>query len=145
MAALTADKDVAEKFNPAGMEHAIIGTDSTQYYKGGIVCVAQTTGFLVKGATATTLIAVGRCEENFLTGVGNTRTIRARSGVFGPYLNSAAADAIAADDVGKACFIVDDQTVALTDGGATRSRAGIVYEVDAVGVWVSFTFPQAIS
>ena len=37
-------------------------------------------------------------------------------------------------DVGKDCYAVDDQTVAKTNGGATRSRAGKVVAVDAQGV-----------
>ena len=49
-----------------------------------------------------------------------------------------AADAITLADIGKDCFIVDDQTVAKTDGAGTRSRAGRVFDVDADGVWVDF-------
>ena len=41
-------------------------------------------------------------------------------------------------DIGKDCFIVDDQTVAKTNGANTRSRAGKVFDVDADGVWVDF-------
>ena len=39
-------------------------------------------------------------------------------------------------DLGKSCYIVDDQTVAKTSGGATRSLAGKVVGVDVDGVWV---------
>ena len=145
MAALTADRDTQELASSHAMEHAYVGTDSTQYFKGGMVCLSTATGKLVKGATATTLVAIGRCEENVLTGTSNTRKVRARSGIF-RFLNSAAADQIAADDIGKECFIVDDQTVALTDGTATRSKAGIVYDVDTNGdVWVSMRFPLSLS
>jgi len=143
MTALAADANIREKVNPAAFEHAVLGTDSVQYYKGGIVCISQSTGRMVKGSTATGLIAVGVCIENRLTGTSNTKMIRARSGIHGPFANSAAADAIAADDVGKDCYIVDDNTVALTDGTGTRSRAGKIYEVDSEGVWVNFTFPNA--
>lgn len=147
MTALAADAPtIVELASGASMPHAFQGTDSTQYFKGGIVCISTATGKMVKGATATTQVAIGRCEENFLTGTSNTRKIKARSGVFGPYANSAAGDAIAADDIGKACFIVDDATVALTDGTGTRSRAGIIYDVDAAGgVFVQFTFPLSVS
>jgi hypothetical protein len=45
-------------------------------------------------------------------------------------------------NVGKPCYMVDDQTVAKTDGttggAATRSPAGWVRDVDADGVWVEF-------
>jgi hypothetical protein len=144
MTALAADTDIPERASPSSQLFAEVGTDSTQYYKGSIVCVSTATGKVVKGATATTQIAIGRCEENYLTGTSNTRKIKARIGCF-KYANSAAADAIAADDIGKACYIVDDATVALTDGTGTRSRAGIVAGVDSDGVWVQFTLNASIS
>ena len=34
--------------------------------------------------------------------------------------------------------MVDDQTVAKTNGGNTRSPAGIIDSVDADGVWIRF-------
>jgi hypothetical protein len=142
MAALTDDRDTPEKASTFGMEHAFVAASSLQFFKGGILCIDQADGLLKKGTTSATLVAIGRSEERILTGAGNTRKIRARSGIF-KYDNSGGGDAIAADDVGKDCFIVDDQTVALTDGTGTRSRAGEIYDVDADGVWVAFTFPHS--
>lgn len=143
MAALTADRDTLEKAAPFSSLVAEVGTDSTQYYAGGIVCLSTATGKVVKGSTATTLIALGRCEENVLTGTSNTRRIKARTGIF-KFGNSTSADLIAEDDIGKDCFIVDDQTVALTNGTNTRSRAGKIHSVDSDGgVYVAFTFPLA--
>jgi hypothetical protein len=142
MAALTADRDTQERMTGWSSLHGEVGADSTQFYKGGIVALDSADGLVKKGVTATTLIALGRCEENVLTGTTNTRKIKCRSGIY-KYLNSTAGDAIAADDIGKDCFIVDDQTVALTNGGSTRSRAGEVYGVDSDGVWVAFTFPMS--
>ncbi len=48
------------------------------------------------------------------------------------------ADAITFDDIGATCYVVDDQTVALTNGTGTRSVAGKIHDVDAAGVWVVF-------
>jgi hypothetical protein len=39
-------------------------------------------------------------------------------------------------DEGKVCYFVDDETVAKTTGGATRSKAGTVVRVEAEGVYV---------
>ena len=39
-------------------------------------------------------------------------------------------------DVGKTCFILDDATVAKTNGTNTRSECGVVVQVDTAGVWV---------
>lgn len=47
-------------------------------------------------------------------------------------------DPVTLADVGKTCYLVDDQTVAKTDGAGTRSAAGIVRDVDSAGVWVAF-------
>lgn len=41
-----------------------------------------------------------------------------------------------AADIGSDCYIVDDQTVAKTNGTNTRSVAGKIMDVDAQGVWV---------
>ena len=91
------------------------------------------------GATATTLKAVGVAERRADNSAGAAGAIRVRCRK-GPHLfaNSAAADAIALADVGADCFIVDDQTVAKTNGANTRSVAGKVFDVDADGVWVDF-------
>lgn len=145
MTALAADTDIPERASPTSQLFAEVGTDSTQYFKGGILCISTATGKVVKGSTAATLVAIGRCEENVLTGTSNTRKIKARTGTF-KYANSAAADLIAADDIGKECFIVDDATVALTSNSAARSRAGIIEGVDPDGtVWVHFTLPNSVS
>jgi hypothetical protein len=52
--------------------------------------------------------------------------------------NSADGDAIAIDDINKPCYVVDDQTVALTDDTGARPVAGRVAFVDAKGVYVDF-------
>ena len=56
--------------------------------------------------------------------------------------NSASADLIADSDRGKLCYVVDDQTVALTDGGGARPVAGKIHSVDASGVFVDFRQDQ---
>lgn len=143
MVALADDRDTIEKAASHSQRHSGVGASSTQFYKGGIVVLDQADGLVKKATTATTLIALGRCEVNMLTGAGNTLHVNCRSGIF-KYGNSASADLIATDDIGKDCFLVDDQTVALTNGTNTRSRAGKVYGVDPDGgVWVAFTFPLA--
>ena len=63
--------------------------------------------------------------------------MRILKGVF-PFKNSAAADEITNAEIGSDCYIVDDETVAKTDGTGTRSVAGKVFLVDDYGVWVDF-------
>jgi len=111
---------------------------SQMIYAGAIV-MRDADGLLVKGATATGLVGVGRAEHRIdnSAGADGAATLRVRPGVF-PYANSGGADEIAAADIGKACWVVDDQTVAATNGSGARSKAGIVTRVDDAGVWVRF-------
>lgn len=107
-------------------------------FAGAIVC-RNAAGFLVKGAAATGLVAVGRAEHRADNSAGADGDIQLRyqPGVF-RYANSAAGDLITVADIGLACFVVDDQTVAKTHATNTRSKAGVVEMIDDQGVWVRF-------
>jgi hypothetical protein len=112
---------------------------NVRIFAGALVALTAA-GLATPGAVATTLKVGGRakCEANNLGGAAGAITVEIEKGVF-RYNNSAAADAIAAADIGANCFVVDDETVAKTNGGATRSVAGRIVDVDAQGVWVQFT------
>jgi len=102
-------------------------------YRGAIVCL-NASSLLVPGSASTTLRCVGVAQNSTADQAYGGR-VRARRGTF-QFKNSAAGDAIAAADIGASCFIVDDETVAKTHGGNTRSVCGVVRDVDAQGVWV---------
>ncbi|MDK3072763.1 hypothetical protein QO034_06545 [Sedimentitalea sp. JM2-8] len=110
---------------------------ATAIFAGAIV-MRNAAGFLIEGQTATGLVGVGRAEARAdnSAGANGDITVDYRPGVY-RFVNSGA-DAIDAADVGSLCYVVDDQTVAATDGGSTRSPAGIVDHLDAQGVWVRF-------
>ena len=105
-------------------------------YQGALVCLSAT-GFATPGATATTLTADGMAKESVdnTDGANGAVNVEVERGVF-RLENSAAADAITAAEIGDNCYIVDDQTVAKTDGSSARSIAGKIEDVDAQGVWV---------
>ncbi|RIV82957.1 hypothetical protein D2V17_14235 [Aurantiacibacter xanthus] len=109
---------------------------ATTIYAGALVCL-NAAGTAVPGSTATTLTAVGRAEEyvDNSAGAAGDKTINVRRGVY-RFGNSAAADEIGPEDIGKTAYVVDDETVALTNGTNTRSAAGKIYDVDAQGVWI---------
>ena len=132
MTALTADRNTpARSGNVTGHP---IGAGAT-IYAGALACL-NAAGWLVPGATATTLIAAGRAKARYANPGANGDVIgEVERGVF-RFENSAAADLIARTEIGKDCYIVDDQTVAKTHGTNTRSIAGKVVDVDAQGVWV---------
>ena len=134
MAALAADRNTPR----AEGDVKSLLMSASLIYAGAIVC-RNATGYATKGAVATTLIGVGRADERVdnASGAAGDKRIRVRTGVF-RYLNSAAGDLITIADIGKSAYIVDDQTVAKTNGTNTRSIAGFVFDVDDVGVWVEF-------
>jgi len=103
----------------------------------GSIGVINASGHLTKGATATGLKCVGRIKAQVDNSAGVAAAVNGEveNGLF-CWKNSAAADAITLAEVGTVCFIVDDETVAKTSGGGTRSPAGIIEDVDSDGVWV---------
>lgn len=106
---------------------------ATTCHQGGLAVLDA--GYAAPGRVATTLIAVGLFQESATAVSAGDAVARVKRGVF-KFSNSTAGDLIAQANVGADCYIVDDQTVALTNGGATRSRAGKIAAVDADGVWV---------
>lgn len=133
MTALTAARNTPRL--EAGNRHYGLAA-AVSIWQGSLVCL-NAAGFAVKGATAATLTAAGRAEETVDNSLGaaGDRRIEVKPGTF-RWANSAAADLITIADRGRTAYVVDDQTVAKTDGGATRSAGGTIVEVDALGVWV---------
>lgn len=117
----------------SGRWQYLIGA-GVKIYAGALVAIEN--GYLVPGKTATGLLAQGRAEETVdnTGGAAGAQRVPAERGTF-LFANSAT-DAVVQADVGKECFIVDDETVAKTNGTNTRSRAGIVRAVETGGVWV---------
>jgi len=149
MAPLTADRDTHQI---AGVEFVYPVSAGVKCYAGGIAVLND--GTCEPGTAATGLVCVGRFEEykDNSDGQDGDLTVKVRRGCF-RFDNSSNADAITLADVGNDAFIVDDTTVAKTDGhvgvgAAARSRAGRIENVDAQGVWVNLGaagLPDAIS
>lgn len=109
---------------------------------GGIACIPLTggnAGYYQPGATGLGLVAMGRFELAFDNTLGQNGSpdangklgARVRSGVF--YYNcGTGVDAITQANVGQIAWIIDDETVGLTDGGATRSPAGPILGIDPI-------------
>ncbi|MDZ7862449.1 hypothetical protein [Acidovorax sp.] len=135
MAALAKDRNTLRR-DGKQMEPPVAA--ATLIYAGALVAI-NAAGYAVPGATSTTLKAAGVAEARADNTGGAAGAIRVplRKG-WHQFANSASGDAITLADVGADCFIVDDQTVAKTNGSNTRSVAGKVADVDADGVWVNF-------
>lgn len=134
MAALTADRNTPLRANE---QFSFPVAASTKIFAGSLVCL-NASGYLTKGAVSTALKTVGVAEAGADNSAGANGAIvaKVRRGLF-KFGNSASTDLIALANVGSACYVVDDQTVALTSGSSTRSVAGTIRDVDADGgVWV---------
>lgn len=103
-------------------------------YAGGLTAISST-GFL-KVPSAATDTVVGRAKASVANpGADGAINGEVERGCF-RYGNSAGADEITAADIGSDCYAVDDETVAKTNGSNARPRAGLIFAVDAQGVWV---------
>jgi len=115
---------------------------ATQVFYQGAIVIVKTDGFAYVGVTGTGHKVIGVCAcELDTTGLADgAKSVIIEPGTWGDFTNSATTDAIATDDRGKTCYVVDDDTVALTDGGSTRSAAGTIFDVadDGTSVVVQF-------
>lgn len=109
---------------------------ATTIHQGGMVQI-DAAGYAVPASATAANVTVGRAEAsaNNSAGANGAISVKVRSGVF-RFANSAAGDLIARTEIGKAIFVVDDQTLAKTDNAAARPKAGTCFDVDAQGVWV---------
>jgi hypothetical protein len=139
MPALTAPRNTPKLGNEVFQDPwAIPMKAATRGFKGGLAVIDA--GYLAPARTAVGLICVGRFVDTYDNTAGAAGAIKGQvnRGTF-RWGNSSAGDLIAQANVGQTCYIVDDQTVALTNGGATRSAAGKIIAVDATGVYVETT------
>lgn len=135
MAALTTDRNTAMR---DGHIVSLPVAASVKIYAGALVAL-DSNGSAKPGETATGLLGIGRAEaqaDNSSGSAGDVN-VEVRKGVF-RFENSVGGDEITLADIGSDCYIVDDSTVAKTDGTSTRSVAGKVFDVDSDGVWVKF-------
>ncbi|HRW61249.1 MAG TPA: hypothetical protein P5340_11425 [Defluviicoccus sp.] len=135
MTALTADRRTAER---AGVMLSAPAAASVKVFAGALVML-DSAGNAKPGAAATGCYGAGRAEAavDNSGGTAGAEMVSIREGVFA-YASAGGGDAIGRGDIGKACYIVDDQTVALSNGTGTRSLAGQIADVDSLGVWVRF-------
>jgi hypothetical protein len=145
MAALTANRSTLERAMPHATRHERLAVSSEEFYVGQLVAIdVNATGSPVTPAVAgdLTLQVCGRCEQRLTTGASNTKTVKFKSGCF-YYASGATFEAIDADDIGKQCFVVDDQTVGISGATGANAKAGRIYDFDStLGVAVNIEWPQ---
>ncbi|WP_181297021.1 hypothetical protein [Pseudomonas sp. Q2-TVG4-2] len=131
MPALTRDRNTPLK------NAEVIGVPAatnTVVYAGAIV-VATATGFAAPGSTAVGLTYLGRAEESVdnSSGADGAATVLVRRLNAFKWGNDGS---ITQAHQGKTAYIVDDQTLAATDGTGTRSAAGRIVGIESDGVWI---------
>lgn len=100
----------------------------------GAILMLNAAGDAVPGSTALNLTPRGVAQENVdnSSGGAGAQSVSSMKGCF-RFKNDGS---ITRADIGATTYVVDDETVAKTDGASTRSALGSITDVDASGVWV---------
>lgn len=103
----------------------------------GALVVLNAAGNVAAGSTATGLKARGVAQDyaDNTGGADGEIHVPVRKGTF----NFKNDGSVTQADIGGTAYIVDDETVANSDGGATRSIAGEIQDLDDDGVWVKIS------
>lgn len=136
MTAITTERDTQRRNGDRAAYPVLAATKVL----AGTLVVLTAAGYAQGGAVATTLKAVGVADETVdnTAGASGDLNVNVRNDGWFRFANSAAGDLITIADIGASAYVVDNQTVAKTDGTGTRSVAGKIRGVDAVGVWIEF-------
>jgi len=127
MGALAADRNTARREGRAYLDPMTAGV---KIFAGSIV-VLDASGNAKPAVTATGLVARGRAEEQVdnSAGAAGDKSVRVEAGIFGVKSDGTLTRA----HIGKTVYLVDDQTVAATDGTGARSAAGTLKDLEGSG------------
>lgn len=139
MAALTQDVPRA-CIGPVHPKYPIKAAANQVFKKGSIVVVNTADGYAYVGTVGTTFKTVGVAAYPLnTTGLASgAAQVIVQPGTIGFFTSGTAGDLIEENDRLLACYLIDDDTVGLTNGGATRSIAGKIFDVTTEGVAVQF-------
>jgi hypothetical protein len=134
MTALSAEREIVKSGNlPVPTLIACPLTADGVVYKGGMVARVSADGYWDAATTSTGFVAgVAREAGDNTGGSDGDVTVLVEPGVFAMN-NSSAGDQITADDLLQLCYVVDDNTVALTSNGGARPVAGVIMGVEDDG------------
>lgn len=132
MTALAAPRDVSglgDFVDPVKLNIPVKA--AAKIYPGAIVSIRS--GYAVQGAATAGDLPLGVCEDSAVvdntSGSNGDLKVNVRQGVF-PMNSGTSADAITQANMGADCYVIDDQTVGLTDSLGTRPRAGKIMGID---------------
>ncbi len=103
----------------------------------GALVVLVAGGWAAPGQVATGLIPVGRARHTVdnTEGANGAKSVEVDKGTF-RWANDPANPVLQAN-VGANAYVLDDNTVSILATG--RSVAGVIFQIDATGVWVTTT------
>jgi hypothetical protein len=144
MVALTAPRRTAER--ATDYEHHFGVKAGVTIHGGALVILAagwlrparegQGADNAAKAADAATYRAVGVATDSIVGGAADGAvSLDVASGVF-PFAIGGGGDALSDADIGRACFVIDDQTVGKTNPNNTRCVAGCLLDVADGFAWV---------
>ncbi|GLX86368.1 hypothetical protein tloyanaT_26210 [Thalassotalea loyana] len=128
--ALTKDRATPRRANVDFSDPVAAGEE----IHAGAIVMLNASGNAVKGAVATNLVARGVAQAHIdnVNGADGAMSVPSMKGLF--RFNNAGS--VTRAHIGDTAYVVDDETVAETNGGSTRSALGEIKDVDALGVWV---------
>ncbi|WP_255609730.1 hypothetical protein [Methylosinus sp. Sm6] len=139
MAALQKGHLVRERYSTTTRRLPVAA--STVIWEGAMVALSGSgsAAVAVPASASNTLKIVGVAMANAdnRLGVDGAQSVETKVGIF--LFDNAAADPIALGDIGANAYVVDDHTVARTSNSNARPVAGVIYDVEAAGVWVRFS------
>lgn len=138
MTALAQDRNTQRKYVERYVADDALVAATTTVYNGSLTA-ANANGELRPAADVAAITVLGVAQGKFVntTGAAAKVTPRARvaAGVF--KFATTGGNAITAADIGKNCFVLDDQTVVRTAGTTNAIVAGVVESIDPDGgIWV---------
>jgi hypothetical protein len=138
MAAATADQD----FNIRNGEITTLPLAAATKVFSRTLAAADSAGRVKPGADTAGLRIVGWFEhyQDNSAGSAGDLSVQVRRGII--KLNNSGSAAVDADDVGKLCYVEDDNTVA--ESNTNKVVAGTVVEVESDGVWVEVGFASRV-
>ncbi len=124
MAALSKNRKTSERVPALRQFEA-----GAKIYAGALVAL-NSAGKAVPASDTAGLTVIGRAELTAESG----KMVTVKTGCF-RFDNSTSTAEIKATEIGKVCYVTDDQTVSKT-GGTNNIVAGLVFDVEKKGVWV---------
>lgn len=130
MAALTADRDTLSKVE---FFYQSFKLGAVKVYKGGLLKTTDATGYAsaASDTAATRVVGVAKQQVDNSGGAAGDKEVKAAAGIF-KFANSGLVQA----DVGKDCYVLDDQTVTNAATAANDIVAGKLMRLDSDGAWV---------